>query len=340
MVYFVAYMKPHPGLSLSLCMIVKDEEHNLDRCLKSIDDVVDEIIVVDTGSTDHTPEIAADFHAKVLQYQWQDDFAAARNFSLNAANGDWILVLDADEELEGNSQGQLRSIVDGAQVDGFRIWQRNFTPPGELCRYYDLRLTRLFRNTPSFRFEGIVHEQIAPSILRHSGTLADADLIVLHHGYLQNTAQGSISRAGRNLALIQKALVQTPGDPYLHYQAGITFKQLGDMKNSREHLQRVLSLDYESLSSDTLEDVYTRLAQLAMAEKDYSATIKYATSGLRYNPDNLVAQYLLALVYMFVGDVKQAYPYFKQIRQSPENRLNDIDELDAILAYCRQVLGE
>ncbi len=340
MVYFISYMKPHPGLTLSLCMIVRDEEQNLVRCLKSIKDVVDEIVVVDTGSKDRTPEIAADFHAKVLQYQWQDDFAAARNFSISAATGDWIFVLDADEELEGDSRRLMRPLIDGAKTDGFRIWQRNLTPAGELCKYYDLRLTRIFRNSPSFRFEGIVHEQIAPSILRHTGTLADTDLVVLHHGYQYTTAQGSTSRASRNLALIQKALVQTPDDPYLHYQAGITFKQLGKLKDAQEHLQRVLSLDCESLSSDTLEDAYTRLAQLAMAEKDYSATIKYATNGLRYNPDNLVARYLLALAYMFLGDIKQAYLYFKQIRQSPENLLNDIGELDTVLAYCRQILGE
>jgi glycosyltransferase involved in cell wall biosynthesis len=340
MVYFISYMKPHPGLTLSLCMIVRDEEQNLVHCLKSIKDAVDEIIVVDTGSKDRTPEIAADFHAKVLRYPWQDDFAAARNFSISAATGDWIFVLDADEELEGNCQGQLRSLIKDTQVDGFRIWQRNFTPPGELCRYYDLRLTRIFRNSPSYRFEGIVHEQIAPSILRHHGMLANGDLIVLHHGYQYTTAQGYTSRASRNLTLIQKALVQTPDDPYLHYQAGITFKQLGRLKDAQEHLQRVLSLDCESLSSDTLEDAYTRLAQLAMAEKDYPATIKFAINGLRYNPDNLVAKYLLALAYMFLGDIKQAYPYFKQIRQSPENLLNDIGELDTVLAYCRQILGE
>src|SRR5690348_3827247 len=90
--------------TISLCMIVKNEEKYLERCLKSVEGVVDEIIIVDTGSTDQTTEIAEKFGAKILRYQWNDDFSSARNYSLKNAKCDWILILDADEELDIQSK--------------------------------------------------------------------------------------------------------------------------------------------------------------------------------------------------------------------------------------------
>jgi len=94
--------------SLSLCMIVKNEEEYLQECLASVEDVVDEIILVDTGSTDRTVEIAGQFDAEVHHIPWNDDFAAARNESIKHASGDWILQLDADERLDPESKKELR----------------------------------------------------------------------------------------------------------------------------------------------------------------------------------------------------------------------------------------
>ncbi len=85
--------------TLSLCMIVKNEEKHLARCLSSVKDVADEIVIVDTGSTDKTIEIAESFSAKIFHFDWVNDFSAARNFALSKCTGDWILYLDADEEL-------------------------------------------------------------------------------------------------------------------------------------------------------------------------------------------------------------------------------------------------
>ena len=90
----------HAGTTLSLCMIVKNEESCLDRCLKSVSTFVDEIIIVDTGSTDNTIDIARRYIARVFEIPWEDDFAAARNISLQYAEKDWILILDADEEID------------------------------------------------------------------------------------------------------------------------------------------------------------------------------------------------------------------------------------------------
>src|SRR3990167_6711291 len=101
--------------TISLCMIVKNEERYLDQCLNSVKDLADEIIIVDTGSTDRTKEIAKKFNAKIFDFKWTDDFSAARNESIKHATKDWILVLDADEVLDEEGKKMIREIVDGKE---------------------------------------------------------------------------------------------------------------------------------------------------------------------------------------------------------------------------------
>ena len=104
-------------MKLSLCTIVKDEEASLPSCLNSVKDVVDEMVVVDTGSTDRTPAIAKEFGAKVYRFPQDSNLSPARNFSLEQATGDWILVLDADEELSANIVPQLKQAIARGQDD-------------------------------------------------------------------------------------------------------------------------------------------------------------------------------------------------------------------------------
>ena len=113
---------------LSLCMIVKNEEKFLEQCLNSVRELVDEIVIVDTGSTDKTKEIAAKFTNKIFDFQWCDDFSAARNESLKHATGDWILVLDADETIAWKDLSEIRKLIDDADasVSGFVLLQRNY----------------------------------------------------------------------------------------------------------------------------------------------------------------------------------------------------------------------
>src|SRR5262249_33980822 len=98
---------------VSLCMIVRDEEANLPACLASAADLVDEVVVVDTGSTDRTREVAARFGARVFDFPWVDDFAAARNESLRHATGDWVFWMDADDRLDEDNRGRLRGLFAG-----------------------------------------------------------------------------------------------------------------------------------------------------------------------------------------------------------------------------------
>ena len=102
-------------MSLSLCMIVKNEENTLSRCLESVKDIVDEIIIVDTGSTDNTVEIAKSYGAKVFFYKWDNSFANARNYSLSKASKDWILIMDADDELVKEDKDKVALLINNKE---------------------------------------------------------------------------------------------------------------------------------------------------------------------------------------------------------------------------------
>ncbi|HLQ32134.1 MAG TPA: glycosyltransferase [Chloroflexota bacterium] len=205
---------------VSACMIVKDEEANLARCLRSLQGKVDEIIVVDTGSSDRSAEIAQEHGAKVFSFPWRDDFAAARNESIGHASGDWLFWTDADEELFEETPGALRELCRRAeQPEGWLVSCRNLSSEaGEVSTV--IRQWRLFRNHIGLSFHGRIHEH-----LRHANgsTLAyllfQDDVWIRHWGYLPEPDLMKRKRA-RNERLLGLAVEESPDDPFVHYNVG------------------------------------------------------------------------------------------------------------------------
>ena len=138
---------------LSLCMIVKNEATRLPQCLRSVQAVVDEMIVLDTGSTDETPAIARQFGAKVFESTWQQDFAAARNEALAQVTGDWVLVLDADETLTPECVGAIRQAI---AVEDHLVVNLIRQEIGAAQSPYSL-VSRLFRRHPDLSFSRPYH---------------------------------------------------------------------------------------------------------------------------------------------------------------------------------------
>jgi len=182
-------------VKLSAAMIVRDEEHHLEACLRSIQDLVDEIVLVDTGSEDQSVAIARRFGARVFEFAWCDDFAAARNHGLERCRGDWILYIDADERA--------------------RPYPRTDLEPG-------------------IRFEGLMHETIWPGISRSleedGGEIGECGLVLDHVGY--DGPQDH--KHERNLPLLEKALAENPDHVYCWYHLGMVYFGLGRPEAARE----------------------------------------------------------------------------------------------------------
>lgn len=168
---------------LSLCMIVKNEKENLPRCLVSVKPYVDEMIVVDTGSDDGTPEIAANYGANVKNFQWCDDFAAARNYAISQASGNWILVLDADEELIVNSAEDFLNQL--ASQPDVKLYSISLTDVKGEVGLTPAWVPRLFRNIPGLRYEGCYHEQVKYNEQAISKNQVGylQSIKILHYGY-------------------------------------------------------------------------------------------------------------------------------------------------------------
>jgi tetratricopeptide (TPR) repeat protein len=210
----------------SLCMIARNEADNLPRCLGSAARLADEVIVVDTGSDDRTREVAASFGARVIDFAWCDDFAAARNESLRHATGAWVFWLDADEWLEERDRDKLRALLAGLGDDHAAYLMRCFClPEANAGTGTWVDHARLFRNRPDVRWQYRIHEQILPALGRTGAELRWTDIVIQHGGY-QDPALHQHKRE-RNLRLLELENAERPGDPYILFHLGFTCDQLG-----------------------------------------------------------------------------------------------------------------
>ncbi|MBK8101541.1 MAG: glycosyltransferase [Planctomycetes bacterium] len=226
---------------VSLCMIARNEERFLADCLQQARAAVDEIVLVDTGSTDRTIAIAESFGAKVVQRPWDDDFSAPRNEALRHATGDWILVLDADEFLVGDACARIRELVTDASVSGYHLHFTNLYTGGKTL---GVMMVRLFRNLPGIEYQNVIHEQVTPSLTRIGGELglilSQCDVEVEHHGYTDEL-MASRAKNERNERLFQKQLARHPDDIYSLYKYGDFLRRVpGRGDDARDLLERCL----------------------------------------------------------------------------------------------------
>ena len=226
-------------MSLSLCMIVKNEAANLSQTLASVQGLADERLVFDTGSTDETVAIAQQAGAIVTEIPWENDFAAARNRTLEAATGDWILVLDGDEVLTPEAQEKIAQLIQGRAIAEIN------TPPelflavtlfrqemGAQQSPYSL-VSRLFRNRPEIRFSRPYHESVDDSVaaLVHQGDrwqVATLPGVAIHHSGYRPEAIALKDKFARAEGIMSAYLAEHPEDAYIASKLGALHGQQGD----------------------------------------------------------------------------------------------------------------
>ena len=209
-----------PRDKLSLCMIVKDEARALGRCLASVRDWVGEMIVVDTGSTDATIEIAVSHGAQVSHFPWCDDFAAARNAALDLATREWVLVLDGDETLELTDTVALARALEQSRFDGFSIPISSLNDDGSESRTTVFRLFR--RDSPGMRYRGEIHEQLEVVAAGRARTSSLSCVRIDHDGYLASIFTAK-EKEQRNTRLAQKLAQSRPNDPFSWFVIAMAF---------------------------------------------------------------------------------------------------------------------
>jgi len=268
-------------VELSAILITRDEEANIGTCLQCLEDLVDEIVVVDTGSTDSTRDIARTFGARVFKTLWQNDFAAARNICLDNARGAWALYVDADERVQ--TTGNLTPTLQNPQAIAARV---EFRASSQLTSYWEYRL---FRNRPDIRFQGVIHETVLPDIdaLIADGiyTIVDAPLTFNHLGY-----EGDITwKHQRNLPLLRRAVKHTPGRIYLWLTLGEALRGLGQFQEAEDAWRKGLAVLRRSPIEPVDAIIFANLIDLHLSEappqiQDILFLVDEATERLPDNP--------------------------------------------------------
>lgn len=222
-------------MKLSLAMIVKNEEANLPRCLNSVKDYVDEIVIADTGSTDKTKEIAASFGAKVYDFQWCNDFSKARNFSIEQTTGDYILVLDADNILLQFDKPAIIEAIQGKKVLGLAEIINHYTENGQDMVHRSYTGAIFPREA---RYIRPIHEQIEMSYPR-----VKLPISILHDGY-ENRSEAKFKR---NIEILESAL-KTQNDPYLMYKLAQEYKGLNQLDKADSKFSAAYKMAPRTLS--------------------------------------------------------------------------------------------
>ncbi|MEH7525349.1 glycosyltransferase family 2 protein [Bacillus sp. JJ1503] len=210
--------------NISLVMIVKDEEENLGACLDSVESYVSEIIIVDTGSTDNTLEIARDYGAKVYEYTWTNDFASARNFALSKSTSDWNLILDADEQIMSWDKDKVNSLLQDKHFIGKVNIKSNFLQNNEE-RYSQLYISRLIPK--GAYYSGKIHEQVVSNLPR-----IELPIDVFHTGYFQT------DKSGRNLTILKEELSNHPRNAYILFQLARQYKTMSLYQDAAHFFKR------------------------------------------------------------------------------------------------------
>lgn len=268
--------------TVSLCMIVKNEESCLRRCLNSLDGIVDEMIIVDTGSTDQTIEIAKEFNAIIKPYQWNNDFAAARNYALSFATKEWILVLDADEYLRESDHDLLIEAFNDFNYDCYFIKTLNFTTSATDENYMVNLNQRIFKNYKGFKYVGSIHEQVqftGDEATRLPNKIIDVGFY--HTGYLRETVELK-NKPERNIEILSKILEKEPDNAFHK------FNLANEMYQLKKYDEAIKLYDEAYYSSNASQGFMPKLIvfriNALMAQQDLHQALIAINEGLKMYP--------------------------------------------------------
>jgi tetratricopeptide (TPR) repeat protein len=294
--------------TLALSMIVRDAALSLRGCLESVRGIVDEMVIADTGSADETIDVALGFGARVIPVRWTDDFAAARNKALAPVTSDWVLVLDADEQLDASAARHIRSLLADASTAAYqvtirnyvlsledRIWDRAARPNDselpfarDYPAYVEHENVRLFRRDPEIYFVGRVHESVGPRVLETHRKLGHAPFCIHHFGLVADAE----TRARKNhfyRRLGREKLREMPQDAQAHLEVGLVeLDNFGNLEEALALFVRACELNprfgvawfFRGITLSKMRRLREALKCLAEAERQgHLTSLVYETQG-------------------------------------------------------------
>ncbi len=324
--------QPKPGVSV--CMIVKNEEKMLDRCLSSVKGFADEIIVVDTGSTDSTVQIAESHGAKVCHHEWEDDFSKARNQSLQYATKEWIFILDADEELNRDDFPLLQELMEQEKYDLVSINVYNVGPEGTVISSF-LPSIRMFRRETGAYYHGSVHNQLKFDEDKYR--VVRANVRLKHYGYGLDP-ESMKRKVARSKALLKKQVAEEPDNFFAHfnlaqlYRGESTHPDADQCKKIIKHASVVVE-NADPYKRGQRHLHLMSLHQLATAYfylDDYDKAIEVCKKAIEYKSDFLDPIITLGHIYSRKRELDEARSWFMKYLDALE-KFDESEETDQII---------
>jgi tetratricopeptide (TPR) repeat protein len=316
---------------ISLCMITRDEERFLARCLSSVQAIVDEIIVVDTGSVDRTKQIAMSFGARVYEFKWRDDFASARNFAISKAAGSRLFSLDADEVVSECDAGAIKGLATSAvsKPVAYSFVTRNYICDSNLVGWVPnnddycpeqagtgwvpSEKIRLFPRQPGICYEYPVHEMVEPSIKREGIEIRKSTIPIHHYGPLQKDNKRSKMLAYYQMG--KKKLQATKSDEMALYELAIQAGSLGKAGEAIELWQKFIALRTDR------PEAFVHLATAYFQQQDYLSAQRASKKALALDPAMKEAIYNYSLCEFMIGDIGKTIAYLERLLEKfPEFR--------------------
>ena len=281
--------------TVSLCMIVKNEERFLPACLKSVKDIVDEIILLDTGSTDNTLSIAKSFSAIIHFYKWNNNFSDARNESLKYATKDWILIMDGDDEFCSEDLETFKQLINSDLDENAVYFFETLNYGGNSINDNDICVNlnpRLFKNNHGFHYEGAVHNQLVNSL--YSIQDISCPIKIYHYGYLSDV-MASKQKRSRNIPLLEEQLKQDPENKYAHFNLANEYYSEDNYSKALEHYNKA----FENFNPNSGYGfiLIARIVVTAYTLGQYDKALEIADIGIKYYPQFTDLYYLKSLVY-------------------------------------------
>ncbi|MGD8881558.1 MAG: glycosyltransferase, partial [Desulfobacterales bacterium] len=328
--------------SVSLCMIAKNEEKYLAKCLWSVKPLVNEIIVVDNGSQDRTRDIAAVFGAKVFEFKWNDDFSKARNFSLSKARGDWIFILDADEVISSLDHEAFKILVNNGNSDpvAYSIVTRNYTPQANTIGWvandgtdpereagngwFPSQKVRLFKNDARIRFEYPVHEMVDPGLNRLGIPIKKCSIPVHHYGKLNAELSGRKSKTYYTIG--RKKLDELGDNMEAVRELAIQASHLGKHEEAIELWQRFIQQKPDD------PEAYLNMGTANWNLGNFDQAVAAAKKAIALAPAMKEAHFNYAISELHLGNAHKSIPVLEKILKQHPRYLAAEFMLSA--AYC------
>lgn len=307
--------------NISVTMIVKDEENGIGRCLNSVKDFVDEIVVVDTGSRDRTIEICRSYNAQVFSFPWNNNFAEARNFGLDKVTGEWVIWLDADEEVVQDNKNLNRDTL-SKDYDAFSVPLINFFGDHvDFDQVAQIAQPRIFRNHRGFQFENKIHEWLNISSAYEKERVGFIDLKIYHYGYMDSVVADK-QKYNRNVNLLLQELKEDKDHAWTHYYLAAEYYRRRKFKEAFEHVNQSIFLFLSSQMIPPPSMLYSLKYSILIETGSWEGAWPGIKSAVQMFPDYVDLKFYMGVILYYKKQYEEALTCFKECIQLGEDNLN------------------